>query len=58
MKERLFRVLHFFKLDVLLLRLLERLLDGLMKKRDALEEALVRFLARRLSATENSPIIA
>ncbi len=53
MKEKLFRVLHFFKLDVLLLRLLERLLDGLMKKRDDLEKALLAFLDRRFSATEN-----
>ncbi len=52
MKERLFKVLHFLKLDVLLLRVLERLLAGLSKKHYALERALQRFLTRRFSATE------
>ncbi len=58
MKERLFKVLHFLKLDVLLLRVLERLLAGLSKKRERLQGAVERFLARHLTATENSPIIA
>ncbi len=58
MKEKLFKVLHFLKLDALLLRVLERLSAGLTKKRDALQNALKRFLARHFSATENSPIIA
>ncbi len=57
MKEKLFRVLHFFKLDALLLRVLERLLDGLMKKRDALDKAITDLIALHLAATEE-PIIA
>ncbi len=52
MKERLFRVLHFLKLDVLLLRVLERLLSGLSKKHEGLKNAVDRFLARHLPATE------
>ncbi len=53
MKERFLKVLHFLKLDVLLLRVLERLLSGLTKKRAALEDFLSRFLTRGIGATDN-----
>ncbi len=52
MKERFLKALHFLKLDVLLLRVLERLLGGLTKKREALEGFLSRFLTRPTSATD------
>ncbi len=51
MKEKVAKVLHFLKLDVLLLRVLERLLAGLSKKHARLDEAVKRFLARSTSAT-------
>ncbi len=38
MKEKLLRVLHFLRLDVLLLRVLKRLSAGLIKKRKEQEE--------------------
>ncbi len=43
MKAKLLRVLHFLKLDVLLLRVLERLAAGLLKKHEELKNALARF---------------
>ncbi len=53
MKERFLKVLHFLKLDVLLLRVLERLLGGLIKKREALEEFLTRFFTCPTCATDD-----
>ncbi len=59
MKVFLFKVLHFFRLDVLLLWLLERLSAGLTKKHRAFQLAVECFLTCRASATvEESPIIA
>ncbi len=51
MKAKLLKVLHFLKLDVLLLRVLKKLSAGLTKKREGIKN-LRRFVARRLPATE------
>jgi hypothetical protein len=55
MKVKLLKVLHLFGIDVLLLGLLEKLALGLTKKHQALQEALERFVCRRITATEDSP---
>ncbi len=52
MKAKFWKVLRFFKLDVLLLRVLDRLSDGLNKKRNGIQAALHRFLSRLFPATE------
>ncbi len=44
MKTKILEVLHFFKLDVLLLRVLERLSAGLIKKCQGLQSFLERFI--------------
>ncbi len=41
MKAKLLKVLHFLKVDVLLLRVLDRLSAGLTKKYQALKRALL-----------------
>lgn len=46
MKEKIFKILHLLKIDVLLLGLLEKLVLGLTKKLTALESAVERFLDR------------
>ncbi len=51
MKGFLLKVLHFFKLDVLLLRVLERLSASLTKKHEALKTAVECFVYCRISAT-------
>lgn len=51
MKAKLLKVLHFFKLDVLLLRVLERLSAGLTKKHEALKNAVECFVYCRITAT-------
>ncbi len=58
MKEKLLKVLHFFKLDVLLLRVLERLSTGLTKKHEAFKAAVECFVYCRLSATNEEPPIS
>ncbi len=52
MKAKLWKVLRFLKLDVLLLRVLDRLSDGLNKKQSRIQAALRRFLSRLCPATE------
>ena len=51
MKEFLYKVLHVFNLDVLLLRLFEKLLAGLNKKYTAFQNAHTRFLCCHATAT-------
>ncbi len=57
MKAKLLKVLHFFKLDVLLLKLLERLSASLTKKHDAFKAAVECFVCCRISATTDDPSI-
>ena len=52
MKVKLFKVLHFFGLDVLLLGVLEKLAAGLTKKHEALKNAVACFVCCRIPATE------
>ena len=51
MKEFLYKVLHVFNLDVLLMRLFEKLLAGLNKKYTAFQNARARFLCCHATAT-------
>ncbi len=51
MKKILVKALHFLKLDVLLLRVLERLSAGLTKKLEGFKLALEVFVGCRISAT-------
>ena len=44
MKMKLYKVLHLFGLDVLLIRLLEKLVNALNKKLSAVKESFDRFL--------------
>lgn len=46
MKDKWIKVLRFFKLDVLLLGLIEKIRVGLSKKLAAVKELFVRFLCR------------
>lgn len=55
MKAKLLKVLHFLGLDVLLLGLLEKLAARLTKKREAFQNALERFVSRRIPATSDGP---
>ncbi len=57
MKVLLLKALHLFKLDVLLLRVLEKLSASLTKKHTAFKAALSCHVRCRVSATE-SPTIA
>ncbi len=52
MKKKLMWVLHFLKLDVLLLRVLEALSAGLTKCCVAFREAVARFVCCRECATK------
>ncbi len=55
MKKALLKVLHLFKLDELLLKLLERLSAGLAKKHSAFKAAIECFVCCRIDApTETS----
>ena len=62
MKEFVLKVLHFLKLDVLLLRVLERLSASLTKKHQAFKTAVECFVCCRITATtqdeESTSIIA
>ncbi len=58
MKVLLLKALHLFKLDVLLLRVLEKLSASLTKKHAAFKAALSCRVSCRISATEKFPIIA
>ena len=51
MKAKLLKVLHFLGLDVLLLGLLEKLVNGLTKKYEAYKTACECFLCRYATAT-------
>ena len=58
MKAKLMKVLHLFGLDVLLLRLLEKLALSLTKKHLALKKALECYVCCRITATgEETPSI-
>ncbi len=56
MKAKLLKLLHLLKLDVLLLRVLERLSASLTKKRDGLKAAMEVFVCCRITATAESPL--
>ncbi len=58
MKAKLLQVLHLLKLDVLLLRVLERLSASLTKKHEAFKAAVECFVYCRVSATTNPSRIA
>ena len=55
MKAKLLKVLHFLGLDVLLLGLLEKLAACLTKKHEAFQNALERFVGRRITTTADGP---
>ena len=55
MKAKLLKVLHFLGLDVLLLGLLEKLAACLTKKHEAFQNALERFVSRRIATTADGP---
>ena len=55
MKAKLLKVLHFLGLDVLLLGLLEKLAACLTKKHEAFQNALERFVSRRITTTADGP---
>ena len=51
MKAALLKVLHYLKIDVLLLRVLERLSASLTKKHEAFKTAVECFVCCRITAT-------
>lgn len=51
MKAKLLKVLHFLRVDVLLVRLLERLSASLTKKLNSFKAAVECFVCCRISAT-------
>ncbi len=57
MKAKLLKALHFLKLDVLLLRALERLSAGLTKKHEAFKSALECLVYCRISSTDEPSTI-